>query len=248
MLSCYILDDENAAIEVLSQYVSDTPALTLAGASTKPLEAAAFLKARPVDLLLLDIEMPRLPGPQFMELYGSHAAGVIFTTAYSQYALEGYERGVIDYLLKPIPYDRFLKAVEKATRQLRPAMETPAPAASGKTPEEDFIFVKLERKGKYQKVNLADIVYVEGLKNYVSLHTRQGERIVTYIGMGELEEKLPADRFIRVHRSYLVALDAIRGIEGNEILLHDAPRIPAAGQYRDAFFRRMASKFIQGNP
>ena len=246
MLSCYILDDEKAAIEVLSQYVSDTPILTLAGASTKPLEAAAFLKARPVDLLLLDIEMPRLSGPQFMELYGGHAAGVIFTTAYSQYALEGYERGVIDYLLKPIPYDRFLKAIEKATRQFRPAMEGPFPAAPGETPEQDFIFVKLERKGKYQKVNLADIVYVEGLKNYVSLHTRQGERIITYIGMGELEEKLPAGRFIRVHRSYLVALDAIRGIEGNEILLQGAPRIPTAGQYRDAFFRRLESKFIQG--
>ncbi|MFD2570674.1 LytR/AlgR family response regulator transcription factor [Spirosoma soli] len=242
MLTCYILDDERAAVEVLKRYVSDTPELILGGFSTHVLEAAQSLKERPVDLLFLDIEMPKLSGPQFMELYAQQT-GVIFTTAYSDYALEGYERGVIDYLMKPITYSRFLKAVEKAQKQLSVIQVEPIPVSTPSN--DDFIFVKTEHKGKFRKINLNDIVYVEGLKNYVSINTKQREQIVIYIGITELEAKLPSNRFVRVHRSYIIALDAVLSIDGNEIYLKDAPRIPTAGSYKDDLFRRLEHHFVQ---
>lgn len=241
MLRCYILDDERAAIAILTKYIGDTPELTLAGSSTDVLVAAAFLREQPVDLLFLDIEMPRLTGPQFMDLYARDTA-VVFTTAYSQYALEGYERGVLDYLMKPIAYDRFLKTIEKVRRQLVPPTAVPPVP----TPSDEFILVKTEHKGKYQKVNLSDIVYVEGMKNYVTIVTRQREEIITYIGLGELETKLPTNRFVRVHRSYIIALDAILSIDGNEIYLKDAPRIPTAGSYKDNLFQRLGNHLVQG--
>jgi two-component system LytT family response regulator len=241
MLTCYALDDERASISILTKYIGDTPDLVLAGSATDVSMAAAFLREHPVDLLFLDIEMPKLTGPQFMELYARDTA-VVFTTAYSNYALEGYERGVLDYLMKPIAYDRFLKAIEKVRKHVaRPENKEPVSA-----PADEFIFVKTEHKGKFQKVNLGDIVYVEGMKNYVTIVTKQRERIVTYIGLGELEEKLPVSRFVRVHRSYIIALDAIRSIDGNEIYLKDAPRIPTAGTYKDDLFRRLENHLIQG--
>ncbi|GAB3781644.1 LytTR family DNA-binding domain-containing protein [Spirosoma horti] len=241
MLTCYILDDERAAITILTKYIGDTPNLRLAGSSTDVLSSAAFLGEQSVDLLFLDIEMPKLTGPQFMDLYARNTP-VIFTTAYSQYALEGYDRGVVDYLMKPIAYERFLKAIERVRNLVSQRVSSePEPVGTN-----EFIVVKTEHKGKFQKVNLSDIVYVEGLKNYVTIVTRQGERIVTYVGIGDLETRLPVSHFIRVHRSYIIALDSVLSIDGNEIYLANAPRIPTAGGYKDDLFRRLQHHLVQG--
>ncbi len=242
MISCYVLDDERSAIDILVRYIQDTPYLQLVGSSHSSTEALDFLRSSPVDLLFLDIQMPKLTGLQFLDVYKGRTQ-VIFTTAYSEYALEGYERSVVDYLLKPIPYSRFLKATEKALNIL--TKEVATASTEKMLTDDDFILVKTEHKGKLRKINLKEIVYVEGLKNYVSLHTDKRERIVTYIGIGELEERLPEKMFVRVHRSYIVAIAAIQAIDGNEIIMKDAPRIPTSGKFKDDLFDRFQKQFLQ---
>jgi two-component system, LytTR family, response regulator len=234
MINCLLLDDEHAAITILK----------LLGATTNVFEAADIIKQGEVDLLFLDLQMPKLTGLQFLDLYGGDYR-VIMTTAYSEYALEGYERNVVDYLLKPIPYQRFLKATEKVFNLMaRPA---PQPAATTATADDDpdFILVKTEHKGKFRKIDLSEIVYVEGLKNYVSIYTDKRERIVTYIGISELEERLPPRLFTRVHRSYIVANRMITAIDGNEILMKDAPRIPTSGTFKEELLLKFSRQFIQ---
>ncbi|RYC68441.1 MULTISPECIES: LytR/AlgR family response regulator transcription factor [Spirosoma] len=243
MITCLILDDERAAINILTRYVNDTPYLKLVASTTDVFEAADVLKKESIDLLFLDIQMPKLTGIQFLQLHNV-TCKVILTTAYSEYALEGYEFNVVDYLLKPIPYQRFLKATEKVFNQLSQPEKLPASPAET-TPEVDFILVKTEHKGKFRKIELTDIVYIEGLKNYVSIYTTKRERIVTYIGMGELEERLPARLFSRVHRSYIVATNMITALDGNEILLKDAPRIPTSGKFKEDLLLKFSKQFIQ---
>ncbi len=241
MIRCLVLDDEQAAINILIRYVSDTPYLQLIGATTDVFEAAEILKQGKVDLLFLDIQMPKLTGFQFLDLYNSPYK-VIMTTAYTEYALEGYEREVVDYLVKPIPYQRFLKATERVLNKLAPPSSA-APLAGDDEPT--FILVKTEHKGKYRKVNFEDIVYIEGLKNYVSIYTTSRERIVTYIGITELGDRLPSSFFTRVHRSYIVATSMINAIDGNELMMKDAPRIPTSGKFKEDLLLKFSSQFIQ---
>jgi two-component system, LytTR family, response regulator len=231
MIKCLIVDDEKPAINVLTKFVNDTPYLELAHSTTDVMEAAELIKSQKIDLLFLDIHMPKITGLQFLKLYDGNVK-VILTTAYPQFALESYEfSNVIDYLVKPIPYERFLKATGKALnivnneKQEVDAVQT----------EQDFIFVKTEHKGKIQKINFADIIYIEGMKNYVTICTAKGERVVTYIGIGELEEALPIKYFIRVHRSYIISIKSIEALDGNEVIMKNAPRIPTAGKYKEDF-------------
>ncbi|UFH55062.1 LytTR family DNA-binding domain-containing protein [Spirosoma sp. KNUC1025] len=241
MINCLILDDEQAAINVLTKYINDTPYLHLAGSTTSVPQAIELLKQQPIDLLFLDIQMPLLTGLQFVDLYGGKVQ-VIFTTAYSEYALNGFERSALDYLLKPIPFDRFLKAAEKALNYFN---RQTAAAASHTRPVDDFILVKTEHKGKLRKINFDEIVYIEGLKNYVSIFTDKREQIVTYSGIGELEERLPPSQFARVHRSYIVALRMINAIDGNELFMKDAPRIPTSGRYKDDLLALLQKSILQ---
>jgi two-component system, LytTR family, response regulator len=244
MINCFILDDEQAAIDVLTHYITDTPYLNLVGSTTSVKEAIELLTPQKADLLFLDIQMPLLTGLQFANLYKDKLK-IIFTTAYSNFAVEGFEYNALDYLLKPIPFERFLKASEKAfdffNRQpLQTGSTTP-------TFENDFILVKTEHKGKYQKIEFDDIVYVEGLKNYVSIYVRGGQSIVTYSGISEIEERLPAQLFARVHRSYIVALRMVNAIDGNELFMKDAPRIPTAGKYKENLMDTLKKSILQ-NP
>jgi two-component system, LytTR family, response regulator len=241
MIRCLILDDEKSAIEILSHYIKDTPYLSIVGATVDSSEATEIIREGNVDLIFLDIEMPKLSGLQFIDLYCKDI-DVILTTAYTNYALEGYEKNVIDYLLKPIMFDRFLKATEKA---LHLSNKKNVGIFNSKEVEEDFILVKTEHKGKYRKVNFSEIIFVEGMKNYISIFTNKQEQIVTYIGIGDIEDKLPKNKFIRVHRSYIVAIDYIIAIDGNEIYMKDAPRIPMAGNFKDDLFQQMELKFLQ---
>lgn len=247
-LSCLIVDDEPLARNLLTEYVRKIPWLRLEKACANPLEAMEILRSTPPDLLFLDVQMPEITGIGLLKAVAKKPY-VILTTAYSEYALEGYELDVMDYLLKPITFERFLKAVEKAAHRLNARTEAPTTAVEEKTtadnavpPETppDFIFVK--DGTKLVKVRLSDILYVEGLKDYVSIYTPQ-QKIVTLQRLKNLEAQLPAERFIRIHNSYIVALDWIDAVHKERVQIGKA-LLPISDTYQKAF-RAFIGKYFQ---
>lgn len=240
MISCIIVDDEQHAIDILVHYIGQTPQLHLAGSTTNPLEALKMVSDQKVDLVFLDIHMPELSGIDFIKALGGKAK-VILTTAYSEFALEGYELDVVDYLLKPIRLPRFLQAVQKAATQMK---ET-APATPAKEGDNDYIFVKTESKGKLLKINLSDIDYIESMKNYVAIH-RGGQKTLVYTSMKELEDHLPRQQFMRVHKSYIIPLARITGIEGNMLSLKGVSEKVLIGEnYKAELMELIRNKMIQ---
>jgi two-component system, LytTR family, response regulator len=213
MIRCIIVDDEQHAIDIIAHYVSQTPQLELVGSTTNPIEALQMVSNNHIDLVFLDIQMPELSGIDLIKALNGKVK-VILTTAYSEFALESYELDVVDYLLKPVRLPRFLAAVQKAAKELQESR----PAVKEEHGEEDYIFVKTEMKGKLIKINLADIDYIEGMKNYVAIYCN-GKKTMVYTSMKEIEEKLPAKRFLRVHKSYIISIAKISGIEGNMVRL-----------------------------
>lgn len=241
MISCLIVDDEQSAIDILRVFVEKTPFLTLAASTTNPVEALGILQHQSIDLLFLDIHMPQLSGLDILPLVRSQTK-VILTTAYSEFAVTGFELEALDYLLKPIAFERFLKAAHKALNLLA----EPSVRWQPEDKAADYIFVKTEIKGKMTKVSFEDIVYIEGMKNYVSIHTAD-EQITTLLNMKDLEERLPAKHFMRVHKSYLVSLNKIRAVDGNQILLKGLKAyVPLGDTYRNAFFESL-QKQVMGN-
>ncbi|WP_375416324.1 LytR/AlgR family response regulator transcription factor [uncultured Hymenobacter sp.] len=239
MLRCIAVDDEAYATRILAAYIEKVPFLTLAGTTTKPLEALMWVQEGRADVVFLDIQMPELTGLQFLKLCGPKCK-VILTTAYPEYALEGYEHDVVDYLLKPIAFDRFLRAAQKAYALLTPpagASAAPALAAPPVSlpPSPNYMFVKGESKNKFQRVAHADILYIEGLKNYVSIYL-PGQRLVTYQSLRELETQLPQPPFLRVHKSYIVSLNYLRLIDDNTLTIGQET-IVVGETYREAFFK-----------
>lgn len=231
-----VIDDEPLAIQLLANHISKVPFLELECSFNNPMDALINFNACPVDLIFLDIQMPQLSGIQFMKLLQNRAQ-VIITSAYEEYAIEGFEHNVIDYLLKPISFERFYKAVEKAYNLKNPThkldkTEEQYPATGG------YIFIKVETK--MVRVELDDILFIEGLKNYVSINTKT-QKIVTLQVMKQLEEILPPNRFIRVHKSYIVALDKINAIERQEIYINDRI-IPIGITYQEQFFKLLEKK------
>jgi two-component system LytT family response regulator len=249
-LKCIAVDDEPLALDIIEDYVSKVPFLELVKRTENAIEALQMVQAGGIDLVFLDIQMPELTGIQFLKIANGKAS-YILTTAYSQYALESYDLNVSDYLLKPIAFDRFYKAVEKVHDRLKsqPSSSStiqplfaasPAPATPLSSPIQDFIFVKTEHK--IQKIELDDILYIEGLKDYISIFTKN-ERIITLQNMKKMEETLPKDQFIRVHKSYIIALDKIESIERSRISIC-SKIIPIGDTYRDEFFRHIDNKNI----
>lgn len=232
MLKCLVIDDEPLAISLLSDYVKKTDGLELAGSFTNPIEALHFIEETAVDLLFLDIQMPELTGLQFGKILRGRIP-IILTTAYEEYALQGYELDVIDYLVKPISFERFLMAVQKARSRVLPSPTEPVQASVANT--SNYIFVKTNYKT--QRINLDEILYLEGLGDYVQIHLPD-ERVLTLMNMKDLVEMLPAERFMRVHKSYLVAFDKIDYIERNRILIN-GQRIPIGPTYQEAFWKRI---------
>lgn len=232
-LTCLIVDDEPLARHLLQDYVSKVPYLQLIDTCSSPLAALEILRNQPVDLLFLDVQMPEITGTTLLKILQKKPL-VILTTAYSQYALEGYELDVVDYLLKPITLERFLKAVEKASQRMegvRPQAPPPAAGKAAPEPAQPFMFVK--DGTKLVKVRWSDILYVEGLKDYVSIYTPQG-RIVSLQRLKNLEAQLPSDRFIRIHHSYIVALDAIEAVHKDKVQIGEK-FIPISDSYRKPF-------------
>jgi two-component system LytT family response regulator len=240
-LKCIAVDDEPLALDIIEDYISKIPFLELVTRTENAIEALQLVQAGGIDLVFLDIQMPELTGIQFLKI-ASGKCSYILTTAYSQYALESYDLNVSDYLLKPIPFDRFYKAVEKVRNQVKSPVFTvaaPEPVAvmpsTQLTPVQDFIFVKTEHK--IQKIELDDILYIEGLKDYISIYTK-AERVITLQNMKRMEETLPSSQFIRVHKSYIISLDKIESIERSRISICGKV-IPIGDTYRDEFFKRI---------
>lgn len=250
MLNCLIVDDEPSAVNVLKDYVKKTPFLSLVGTASNPLEAMEAVRNTSVELMFLDVHMPHITGIDFLKMMRGQCK-VVLTTAYSEFALEAFEHEALDYLMKPVPFERFLRAAQRALNQ---SMAQAAPAAASAPtaiePEDDYMFVKTESKGKMLKIDFKDIMYLEGLKNYVSIYVGDGQgstnRIITYSSIKDMEERLPGN-FVRVQKSYIVSMDYVRAIEGNQILLHGMNAyVPLGNTFRENFLAILEDKIVGG--
>lgn len=237
MIRVVAIDDEPLALQLVKGYVEKTPFLELAGAFDNPVEGVAFIGSSDVDLVFLDVQMPDLTGTELARVI-SGGPKVIFTTAYEKYALEGFRLDAVDYLLKPFSYAEFLKAVQKADRLIElerrslPVLEV----------RNDFLFIKSDYK--IRRINFSEIHYIEGLKDYVKIFLN-GEKkpVLSLSTLKALEARLPADKFMRVHRSYIVSLDTVKVVERNRIVYGDV-RIPITDQYRENFQKFLERNFI----
>jgi DNA-binding LytR/AlgR family response regulator len=229
-ISCIAIDDEPLALELLIDNISRVPFLKLEKGFSNPIEALAYIKEHPVDLVILDIQMPGLTGLQFIQSLVKPPLFILIT-AYEQYALEGFNLNVVDYLVKPVHLDRFLKACDKVLEK----KQAPAKPHS----ERDYMFVQADYK--MIRINFKEILWIEGLKDYVKFHLASPAKpLVARMSMKSLEETLPASQFIRVHKSYIVAKDSITAFQKN-ILFVDNTEIPIGDSYKDAIIAFMGS-------
>ena len=231
IIKCAIVDDEPLAVELLASYVEKIPFLELCGKYSNATDALHGIGEQPVDLLFLDIQMPELNGLELSRMVPENTR-VVFTTAFNQYAVDGFRANALDYLLKPISYADFLEACNRAMQWFQLVQQNDQPAT--RTEEEPTsIFVKSEYK--LLQINLDDIRYIEGLKDYVKIYTEQSQPpILSLMNMKAIEQMLPASRFIRVHRSFIVQKSKIREIERNRIVFGDV-YIPIGDSYKQAF-------------
>jgi DNA-binding LytR/AlgR family response regulator len=233
-MKCIIIDDEPLALELLEDFISKVPFLELVGSCSNGFEATTILQAQKIDLIFTDIEMPDFSGIDFIKSLDNKPL-FIFTTAYSHYAVEGFNLNAIDYLVKPIPFHRFLKAATRAQSLLKSKTEEEIPVTNLETTPE-FIFVKSEYENL--KINLADIKYIESLKDYIKIHTHREKPILTLSSLKSFEEKLGKVNFIRVHKSYIVSLKHIYSVQRNRIII-DNNWIPIGLNYRDDFIKKI---------
>lgn len=233
MLRCLLVDDEPLALRLLASFVARVPFLTLAGTCRSALEALETLQREPVDVIFLDIQMPDLTGVEFVRSLRPEAL-IIFTTAYESFAVEGFALNAVDYLLKPIAFDRFLQAAQRAQDRVAARSEPAVPA-----PVDDYLFIKADYHS--QRVSLRDIRYLEGLKDYVKVFTSAPRPLLTLNSLKAFEERLPAADFVRVHRSYIVALGHIDSIRKNRIYLGEAV-IPVGEAFVESFNRTIEGR------
>lgn len=241
-LTCAIIDDEPLAISLLESYVNKTPFLELSGKYSSAVNALPILTGTPVDLLFLDIQMPELSGLELSQILNADTR-IIFTTAFDQYALDSYKVNALDYLLKPISYPDFLKSANKALQWYellrKPTVET-MPATDREEPES--IFIKTEYK--LVQIELRRILYIEGLKDYVKIYVEDEPRpLLSLISMKSMEDMLPATRFVRVHRSFIVQPEKIKVIERNRII-YGKEYIPISDNYKQKFFDFLAVRSL----
>ncbi len=233
MIRCLAIDDEMLALDLLEDNIKKIPFLELVQTCRSAMEAMEILRSQPIDLLFLDIQMPDISGIQLLRSL-PHKPMVIFTTAFSSYATEGFDLDVIDYLLKPYPFERFLRAVNKV-HEYMDLRERASSQANSKeiVASPNFLFVKADYK--LYKINLKDILYIEGLKDYIKIYASE-KPVVTQMSMKALEEKLPARDFIRVHRSFIVAFHKIDFVQ-KHMLTIGKKEIPISEHYRDQLFK-----------
>ncbi|HVX50321.1 MAG TPA: LytTR family DNA-binding domain-containing protein [Chitinophagaceae bacterium] len=225
LIRCIVVDDEPLPVKLLADYVFKTQGLDLVLKTTHVLEALQYVQDGKADIVFLDIQMPELTGMQFIKIIRG-ACQVILTTAYSEYAAESYEHDVTDYLLKPVTYERFSIAVQKAKKKLEQEM------LQGTTPlpKNDYIFVKTEYR--IQKINFSDVLYIEAMRDYIAFHTKAG-KVLSLDSMRNMEEVLPAEAFLRIHKSYIINIKNIDFIERGKIVVNNQ-YLPVGDTYKDA--------------
>lgn len=240
MINCLIIDDEQAAIDIIEAYIQNVPYFTLIGTTTNPVEGLTIVNDKKIDLIFLDIQMSNITGVEFMKAINGKCK-VIFTTAYDKYAMDGFELEVIDYLLKPVPFARFLKAAQKA-KDIIEINTVHNPSFSTAL---DFIVVQGDSKGKLIKIEINDIDYIEGMRNYVAIHCGD-KKILSLMNMKDLEANLSKQKFIRVHKSFIVPFANIAGIDGNCLSLKRNSKTPIiiGSAYKQSFLEIMKSKMI----
>ena len=237
MITVIAIDDEPLALQLLVDYIQKTPDLILAGKFENPLEAAQYISKNHIDIVFTDIQMPGLTGIEFTRSMVNGPV-VIFTTAYDKYAIEGFKLDIADYLLKPFTYGEFLTSVHKAERMIR-SISNPADEVLSNN---EFLFLKSDYKIK--RINYENIIYIEGLKEYVKVYTIHSDNpILSLSSLKILEKKLPADKFMRVHRSYIVNLEKIDTIERSRIVF-GKKYIPVGDQYKEKFQRFLDKNFL----
>jgi DNA-binding LytR/AlgR family response regulator len=229
-IKCIITDDEPIARKGLQGYIDKIDFLELVGVCEDAIQLNSLLKQQPVDLLFLDIEMPYVTGIDFLK-NTPQGPKVIFTTAYEQYAIKGYELDVLDYLLKPISFERFLKAANKAYDYF----------AGASTPQSNYLFIKTDNK--LEKVNLNELLFVEAMENYVALYTAD-KKLITHSTLKALQEKLPANQFIQPHKSYLVNIQCIQSIEGNILHVGGKFQIPISKYQKEEILEKIVNNKV----
>ena len=230
-INCLVVDDEPVARKGIAGYVEQTPFLSLAGTCKSALEANEFLRQNQIDLLFLDIQMPDLTGTDFVRSLDNPPA-IIFTTAYREYAIDGFELNAIDYLVKPISFQRFLKSANKALSHFGKSV---LPAPAGEEKEVDHFFIKSD--GQFIKIKLEDVLYFESEKDYVFIFTKK-KRYLNLISLKQLEKQLPPEKFIRVHRSYIVALDKVEMMEGHKLIIQ-GKEIPVSRNSQEMVYNKL---------
>ncbi|TPG35466.1 LytR/AlgR family response regulator transcription factor [Flavobacterium pectinovorum] len=236
-MKCVIIDDEPLAVELLEDFVRKIDSLELVSTFNNAIDAVSFINQNNVDLIFLDIQMPHFSGIDFLNTIEKKPL-IIFTTAYSDYAVEGFNLGAVDYLVKPIPFHRFLKSVVRAQQLLNPTATVQAISENTTAPEleQDFMFVRAEYENV--KMNFSDILFIEGLKDYVKIYTTDSKFTLTLISLIKLENLLSSKGFSRIHRSYIINIKHVKSIQKNKVLISDK-RIPISESYKNAFFERI---------
>ena len=236
ILSCIIVDDEPPAVRILQKYTEQLPNLECVATTNKAIETLQLVDKHKPDILFLDVQMPELTGIQLSTLLKGKI-NIIFTTAYAQFALEGYELNVIDYLLKPISFDRFIQAVEKVRNQIQSSENR-----DNSTEADDFFFVKTDGRNRFKKIRISEIFYLESIKNYVILHT-QMEQIMTYNTLKYFEENLPESQFVKIHKSFLVSLDKIEKTDTDSVWVL-GKELPVGNTYKNTFFEKINKRLL----
>ena len=244
-LRCCVIDDEPLASGLIRSYIEKTPFLEIAGEFSSPRDAVSTILNNDIDIVFLDIQMPQLNGIEFARIIPADTR-IIFTTAYSDYAVEGFRVNALDYLLKPISYEEFLAAARRALAWYEMKHHSDSSKTASQVSPADkageYIIVKSEYK--LVQVRIADILYIEGLKDYVKIYVEGSEKsIMTLLSMKALEQTLPSDTFMRVHRSYIVNLSKIKVIERNRIIF-GRTQIPVSESYKDTFAEFIAGRTL----
>lgn len=236
MYKCFIIDDESHAIDTLKKYAKDSGQLEIVGTSQNPLEAVKYINERKdIDITFLDIDMPEISGLDVADLIYQNTA-VIFTTGHAGYAVEGFEKNISDFMLKPISFTRFMKSVTKVIAQLEKKIQEEAR-------NDTYFFVNPGIKGKMLKINFNDVEFIEGLNNYIVIHTPPSNHII-YLTMKEIEAGLPPEVFIRIHKSYIVNINKVTLMEGNKIMINKLI-FPIGSSFKEKLLKKINNNIIK---
>lgn len=241
MIKCVIIDDEQPAIDVLENYIKRVPYLELVGTATNPLVGLEFINTTKAELVFLDIQMDEMSGVDLMKILPNNIK-VIFCSAFSEFAVTSYELNAVDYLMKPIPFDRFITAIKKIK-----SVENVNLLIDREATTNDYIFVKTEQKGKMVKIDLDDIDFIEAMNNYIAFY-RGASKTLVYSTMKEIESHLPINKFLRIHKSYIISTTKITSVDNNCVTLKNrSEHIPISLTYKANFMKVLAKKVLNGN-